>query len=434
MADQPRVIVVGGGPGGATAAGVLARQGIEVVLLEQARFPRAHVGESLQPATLQILEKHLGIEAQIRAAGFGRKYGAVYVWGESRRPWSVLFDARLDAVVDDLSEEELLAGDFEHAVNVDRARFDSILLNAARDGGADVREGTRVDGVLRDGDRVTGVRVGDAEVRADVVVDASGQGCLLGRTFGTTRMVTDLRCTATYGYYTGAGGLDGALGRHVQYVVTIDEGWVWFIPTSADTTSVGVVVRDGVPLTADRFDALVAEAGLPLDRGARLRDRGRDGLLFARDWSFSHRQVAGPGWVMVGDAACFVDPILSGGVDFAVRGGANAALALLRGFDGGPAALVAGLEVYNEQVRTEYRAYLRLARYWYGNNRSVQGFFWEAQRALGADAGSVPVRAFVYLTSGRYAADQHVRVFQQWQEERMFEALGVDPDRVRRDR
>lgn len=434
MAERRQVVVVGGGPGGATAAGVLAKHGVDVLLLEQARFPRHHVGESLQPATLTLLEQHLGLESTIRAAGFGRKYGAVYVWGETREPWSVLFDERLDRELGGLSEADLLAADYEHAVNVDRARFDTILLDGARAAGAEVREGVRVDAVIRDGDRVTGVRVGDTEIAADVVIDASGQGCLLGRTFGTTRLVADLRCTATYAYVRGAGGLEGPLGRHVQYVVTIDDGWVWFIPTGPDITSVGVVVRDGAPLDRARFDAMLAQAGLPLEGGQLLEDRGRNGLFFARDWSFSHKEVAGDGWVMVGDAACFVDPILSGGVDFAVRGGANAALALLRGFDGGRGVLSGALEAYGKQIRTEYRAYLRLARYWYGNNRSVDGFFWQAQRELGANAGSVPVRAFVYLTSGRYAADQHVKVFQRWQEERMFRALGVSRDQVARSR
>jgi flavin-dependent dehydrogenase len=120
-----------------------------------------------------------------------------------------------------------------------------------------------------------------------------------------------------------------------------------------------------------------------------------------------------------------VDPILSGGVDFAIRGGLDAALAIL---DGTPAAAVA----YEEELRRQYRAYLRLARYWYGNNRSVAGLFWEAHEEIPPTATSVPKRAFVYLTTGRYAADTHVRVFQEWQEKKMFRALGVDPNALRR--
>ena len=80
-------------------------------------------------------------------------------------------------------------------------------------------------------------------------------------------------------------------------------------------------------------------------------------------------------------------------------------------------------------MKKDYRSYLRMARYWYGNNRSVDGFFWEAHQEIEASL-STPLRAFVYLTSGRYAADQHLKVFQQWQEETMFKALGVDKDRL----
>ena len=419
MSDPVPVLVVGGGPAGAVAAAILAREGVDVLLVDKATFPRHHVGESLQPAVLELLERHLGLGPALAAAGFPRKYGAVYVWGESREPWSVLFDARLDGALPD-TEEALLAGPWEYTYNVDRARFDAILLDEARRRGVRVREGVEVTAPVLDGDRVVGVRTRAGEtLAADLVIDASGQRCLLGRAFGLTQPVEDLQATATYGYYRGCGGLPAPLGRLVQYVVTVPEGWVWFIPIAEDVTSIGVVVRARERLADARFEEIVAAAGLPMD-GAH-----REGpIRHARDWSFSHRRVAGPGWMLAGDAACFIDPILSGGVDFAVRGGAAAALAVLRVLSGEPAADV--MDAYDQKTLRLYGAHLRLARYWYGNNRSVDGFFWEAHRAIRADALSTPLRAFVYLTSGKYAADQHLQVFQGWQETKIFRALGVD--------
>lgn len=420
------VLVVGGGPAGATAAALLAQQGREVVLAEAARFPRPHVGESLQPASLRLLDRHFGVWERFATAGFARKYGAVYVWGESREPWSVLFDERLERDLEQLDETALLEGDYEHAFQVDRAAFDTILLDMAREQGAEVHELTTVDQVELEGDRVVSARLTGPDrvetVRPRVVIDCSGQRCVIGRKLGQPETVADLQSTASYGYVEGAGGVPGPLGRHVQLVVTIPEGWAWFIPTSPTRTSIGIVHRRRARMDRAAWDAAVREAGLPVEGAVFDEDTG---LRFARDWSFSHRRVAGENWLLAGDSACFVDPILSGGVDFAIRGAANAALAVLAA---GEDPLREAASGYAKSLRREYQTYLNLARYWYGNNRSVDGFFWQAHNAIDALSGTTPLRAFVYLTTGHYAADRHLKVFAEWQEQRIFEALGVQPD------
>lgn len=430
----PDVIVIGGGPAGAVTAALLASEGVRVVLFEQERFPRHHVGESLQPATIELLDSYLGLGPTLAAQGFARKYGAMYVWGETRDPWSVLFDPRLEHDLPGLDEAALLAGGYEHAWQVLRSRFDQILLEEAARRGADVREGVAVASPVLEDRRVTGVRLRSGElVRSPLVVDASGQHSLLGRKLDLTADVVDLRATATYAYYDGAGGVPGPLGRHVQLVVTLSDGWAWFIPVSADRTSVGLVVRERGRMSPERFDALLAEAEFPLAGARAVVEPGGERLHFARDWSFAQKHARGPGFLLVGDAACFVDPILSGGVDSAVRGACNAALAILTSLRE-PAAGDAAFERYERRLREEYRAYLRLARYWYGNNRSVKGFFWEAHSEIPPDALSTPLRAFVYLTSGRYAADQHCKVFEETQERKIFRSLGFDRGALRRAR
>lgn len=431
----PRFLVLGGGPAGASCAALLAKHGAAVTLVERDRHPRHHVGESLQPSSVKLLDHHFGLGPALAAAGFPRKYGAAYVWGESRDPWTVLFDARLDADLPTLTEAALLAGPYEHAYNVERSRFDALIWDAAVRAGADVRAETEAVALLTEGDRVVGARLrsGDTteDLHADFVVDATGQRCLVGRHFGLTRVVPDLRSTATYTYFDGAGGFPGPLGRHVQWVVTVPDGWIWFIPVGPDRTSVGIVTRDRARMDEARFDAILAASGLPLDGAVAVPHAGGR-LRFARDWSFTHAKLAGDGWLLVGDAAGFVDPILSGGVDFAVRGGCQAALALLRAYGVDDADRAALLAAYEADVAGDYRAYLRLARYWYGNNRSVEGFFWEAHREIPPHAVSTPYRAFVYLTTGTLAADRHLRVFDTWQEKKMFHALGVDADAVQR--
>jgi halogenation protein CepH len=432
--DRERVLVVGGGPSGSVVAALLAQEGIPVTLFEKERFPRHHVGESLQPATLELLDHYLGLADELSAQGFARKYGAVYVWGESREPWRVLFDERLERELPGLTEADLLAGNYEHAWQVLREQFDEILLREAARRGADVRESCEVAAPLIEDGNVVGVRLASGAIeRARFVVDATGQRCLLGRALSLTSHVPDMRATATYAYYDGAGGVDGPLGRHVQLVVTVPEGWAWFIPVSAERTSVGVVVRERARVTRERFETLLAEAELPMAGAREVTREDGDGLYFAKDWSFAHRRVTGPGWILVGDAACFVDPVLSGGVDFAVRGACNAALAILTELVD-PKAGADAREGYQARLRDEYRAYLRLARYWYGNNRSVEGFFWQAHAEIPPDSVSTPMRAFVYLTSGKYAVDTHYRIFQSAQEQRIFRSLGVDRGALKRAR
>lgn len=436
----PHVLIVGAGPAGSVAAAILAREGLRVTVVERERFPRHHVGESLQPATLTLLERHLGLGSAIDAMGFPRKYGAVYVWGEDRSPWSVLFDARLEAALPGLDEAGLAAGGFEHAYNVDRLRFDHLLYEAAGAAGAEHRLAVALSAEL-DGPegRFTGLRVRDEDgvervIPGDFLIDASGQSGLMGRQLQLTQLVTDLQSTASYAYFDGAGGVPGPLGRQVQLVVTVEEGWAWFIPVSAERTSVGVVTKDRSKVSLERFRQILDRAALPLE-GATLAPGPRgEPLRFARDWSFVQRQLSGPGWLMAGDAACFVDPILSGGVDFAVRGGCKAATLLLRALGEAAEDEAALRATYDDELRREYKAYLRLARYWYGNNRSVQGLFWEAHREIPPGATATPLRAFVYLTTGRYAAERHLRVFDVWQEQKMFRQLGVDGAALKRAR
>ena len=422
MKPMPRIVVVGGGPAGASAAAVLARHGSDVTLVDKQRFPRHHVGESLQPAAVTLLDEHLGLGEAIASQGFARKYGAVYVWGEHRQPWSVIFDPALERALErGMSEEELLAGAWEMAWQVDRSRFDTLLLNAAKEAGVDVREGAEVVDVVSNGDTVRALTLRDgARIDADLVLDASGQRCLLGHHFGLSELVADMQATATYGYYDGAGGLPGALGRHVQYVYTTEDGWCWFIPISAERTSVGVVTKTRRKLSESELDAILAKTDFPLEGARRVAVGGAKGPLhYARDWSFSNKRFAGGNWLLLGDAACFVDPILSGGVDFAVRTGCRAALVILRARDEPFESLA---QIYERDFKREYQAYLRMARYWYGNNRSVEGLFWEAHKEVPADSGR---RAFIYLTTGTYAAEQHRKVFAEWQERTMFRKLGA---------
>jgi len=431
---RPTILVAGGGPAGATAAAILAKEGAKVTLVEKAHFPRHHVGESLQPASFDLLNFHLGLGPLMASQGFPLKFGAIYEWGEASKRWSVLFDERLQEGADHLDREALLSGDYLHAYQVERSVFDQILLDHAASRGVEVRQGVEARSPLMDGERVTGLTVrgpdGEETLHADWVIDATGTRCLLGRHLGLNQEVKDLRATATYAYFEGAGGVDDTLGRSVQLVVTIPEGWVWFIPVSENKTSVGIVTHERRKLSAERFAEILSRTTLPMEGATPLPGPKGSPFRYEKDWSYTHTQFTGPGWMMVGDAACFTDPILSGGVDFAIRGACNAAVAVLSAA-ADPAEESAIMTAYQERLKDEFAAYLKLARYWYGNNRAVEGLFWKMHEFIPVSSISTPLRAFVYQTSGECDADAHFHVFSLAQEKKIFRNLAVDPDQVK---
>ena len=435
--QTPAVVIIGGGPAGATLGAMLAKDGLDVTILEKARFPRHHIGEALQPAAFELLDFHLGLGPKMAEQGFAKKFGALYYWGETRNRWSVLFDDRLEEDLPNLDRTTIHDGAYDYSWQVDRGRFDQILLEEAETRGAAVHQETEVVRPILDGQRVVGVvarKKGESEERefhADMVVDASGQRCVLGRMFKLTRDIPDLQATATYCYLKGTPSVDGALGRNVQLVVTVPEGWVWWIPISDDLTSVGVVTNEKRKIEEDRFFEILDRAGVPTEGGGITSGPWGKGFVHAKDWSYSHKRFVGSGWMMVGDAACFTDPILSGGVDFAIRGACNAAIALLRTFGEGGVHVMEPLLGYQSQLQREFAAYLRLARYWYANNRSIDGLFWEVHRVIPEDSLSTPLRAFKYVTSGKLDADNHFRIFTDAQEKKMFRALGVDKNEIK---
>lgn len=431
MVSRHRVLVIGGGPAGSTCAALLAKEGHDVTLFERVPFPRHHIGESLQPAAFDLLELHLGLKKKIAALGFQRKYGALYRWGTNNELWSVLFDPRLENDLPTLNNsEDLAAGAYDHAWHVRRDEFDQLLLETAISHGAKHVLASVAGVDVRDG-RVVGLTTEDGtSYEADWVIDASGQSAVVARQLGHLRQHDDLKAVSTYGYFEGDVGLEGALGREATYICSVPEGWIWWIPVGPSRTSVGLVTldRSALPRGPEGRQMLLdaaRKAGLPVEE--TLDVHGVSPLHGARDWSYSVSTRRGPGWIAIGDAAGFVDPILSGGTDFAIRDACNAALALLRIADD-PVGAEAVLDEYADRAQREFQAYVKLARYWYGNNRSVDGFFWRARREIQAHSEFVdtPLRAFVYLTSGQYSADRHYKVFIDWQEKRIFEQLGVN--------
>lgn len=387
------VIVIGGGPGGSTAATLLARKGWTVTLFEKERFPREHVGESLLPASLPLLED-LGVLPAVEAAGFVKKWGATMVWGVSPEPWSWYFKETNQR--------------FPHAYQVWRPAFDQLLLENAAASGVEVREGQRVLDVVFENGRACGVRVagedGEAVHAAAFVVDASGQAGLLGRALRLREADSDFRNLAVYGYFAGARRLPEPDQGNI-FIESYADGWAWAIPLHTGRMSVGVVVdsvsgQAGIRGRGVRAFYAAQLAGVPRLSAMLAEATLVEGPHVVRDWSYVSDRVAGPGWVLVGDAACFVDPLFSSGVHLAltsgVLGAAHVTTALRR-----PEMAEATGAVYQQLYYRQYHHFRELARLFYASNRTAETYFWEARRIVGGDVSEAPRQSFIRAVAGQ---------------------------------
>ncbi|MBM3222364.1 MAG: tryptophan 7-halogenase [Candidatus Tectomicrobia bacterium] len=387
------VVVIGGGPGGSTTATMLARKGWRVLLLEREHFPRDHIGESLLPASIPVLEE-LGVLPAVQEAGFLRKWGATMLWGVEKTPWSWYFR--------ETNQQ------YPHAYQVWRPLFDKLLLDNSRAHGVDVREGHQVVEVLFHEGRATGVRYTaegvEGQVQARFVVDASGQGALLGHTLQLRQWDAFFQNLAVYAYFTGAQRLPAPDDTNI-FIESYPHGWFWHIPLHTGWTSTGAVVdsrigQEGIRQAGPQRFLMEQIAQAPRT-AAMLRDAQiAYGPFVIRDWSYISTEVVGHGYILVGDAACFVDPLFSSGVHLALMAGVLAA-AYVTTVLKDPSMQAAAGQVYKEMYYKEYEHFRAMAQLFYASNRTTESYFWEARRLLGGEAHLSPRHAFIRAVAGQ---------------------------------
>lgn len=234
--EQADVAIVGGGPAGSTLAALVAMQGHRVVVLEKEKFPRHQIGESLLPSTIHGVFRLTGVCDELEKAGFTIKRGGTFRWGANPDPWTFAF-----------AVSPKMASSTSYAYQVERMKFDTILLNHARKLGADVRENSQVTGIIRDDDRVRGVSYTDTdgnarEILATYVLDASGNQSRIHKNVGTRKYSDFFRGIALYGYFEGGKRLPPPNSGNILSAA-FDSGWFWYIPLTENLTSVGAVVR-----------------------------------------------------------------------------------------------------------------------------------------------------------------------------------------------
>lgn len=350
------VAVIGGGPAGATAAMYLRQKGYDTVVVEKQRFPRFHVGESLLPENLALFDE-LGIHEEIKNRGYPKKWGAEFVsqCGDHVRKFYF--------------RDQLLSGE-SMAYQVLRSDFDQLLLERAREMGADVRERTVVTAVAphADGFEVTTTDEGARTypLRAGVVVDASGQDTFLSTRLGLKR-IDDAGRFAVFTHFRDVDRDEGEDAGNIRIIPFGDGHWFWVIPLGDRLTSVGAVVtKDVIRRNRDNIEAYFSTL---VDNTEALRSRMPNAsqvqpVRTVADFAYESSRYVGDRFVLVGDAAAFLDPVFSSGVLMAMssaRAAANAIDAAFQANDFSARALCS----YEREHRRKIKTVFRLIRAYY---------------------------------------------------------------------
>ena len=355
------VIIIGGGPAGSALGCYLSKAGIGNTIIESAIHPRQHVGESLVTSTTRVF-KDLDFLRVMEGEGFVHKYGAAWHAPGRAAEFSIQFREFPQKGVDQ-----------EYTYHVDRSKFDLLLLKHAAEMGSKVYQGVSVRKVLLDGNHACGVQIEVAgqmiDVPAKVVVDASGRRTMLGRQLGIKKNDPIFNQFAVHAWYENVDRGKGESADYIHiYFLPIKRGWVWQIPISPEITSIGVVAEhdefrnsklDQEAWFSSHLDG-TPDLALAMKSARRINDFKAEG-----DYSYRMERFCGDGWLMVGDAARFVDPIFSSGVSVALTSAKFASECIIDGFETDDLSeaqfkpyerkLRSGVEVWYEFIRLYYK-------------------------------------------------------------------------------
>jgi flavin-dependent dehydrogenase len=403
------VAIIGGGPAGCTAASLLKKynRDLSVLIIEREAFPRAHIGESQLPAIGSVLHE-MGVWDKVEAADFPIKLGATFSWGRDREYWDFDFYP-VEHFRDEPRPAPYEGQRLFTAFQVERAIYDHILLEHARGLGTEIFQPMAVREIVRDGDRVNGLRLADGRiVTARYYIDASGSSGFMRRALDVgSEAPVELRNIAIWDYWDNARWAVniGVGGTRIQ-VRSLPYGWIWFIPLGPTRTSLGLVcpARYHAQRGISPEELYLESVQSCTDIAALVEGGRRRGQIeTTKDWSHVSDRIAGENWFLVGEAAGFADPILSAGMTLAHSSAREAAYTILE-LDRGehvPAWLRAQ---YDNKNRKSIWQHIRFAQYWYASN----GCFTELKahcRDIAREAGfrMTPESAWAWLARGGFS-------------------------------
>ncbi len=369
------VAIVGAGPGGATAGALLARQGLDVCLIDKDTFPRFHIGESLLPCDLALFDL-LGIDME--AEGFLYKGGAEF------------FDERTGEHAVYLFKDGL-PGTPGYAYQVDRSKFDAAVLNVALNAGCELKAGVRVSQMQPEADHIT-LQTSAGAIQARYVIDATGQDALFAHRQKSMRRIEDFGLAAVFRHFEDLS--DEAWeelskqGKGNIRIVMIDQGWVWCIPLAGRRLSMGVVTRKR-GINHELFEETYAASPMlqRITAGCSKTD-----LHIIRNFSYRNIQTRGPRWFCLGDAALFLDPVFSSGVSLAMLGGERLARVLGAALREGREADPELTRPVSDHMAVAYTAFGSLVGAFYQTN-IVQNIFFAKHPEPGLRQGLISTLA-----------------------------------------
>ncbi len=409
------VVIVGGGPVGSTAASLLRKYNpdLSVLVIEKERFPREHVGESQLPGCAHVIDE-MGAWDKVEAANFPIKIGASYTWGRNSEVWD------FDFYPVEWWKDEPRPGKFEGqrrfmAWQVDRAIYDDILLKHAESMGAEVWQEVKVEEVLKEGDRIEGLRLSTGQIAAGRhYIDGSGVTGVIRRAMGVqSEAPRELRNIAIWDYWENAEwAVEIGVGATRVQVRSLPYGWIWFIPLGPTRTSVGLIVpskyyQESGKTPEELYEQAIAEQP---QIAALCRNGRRSGQIrTTKDWSHLCERLVGENWFIAGEAAGFADPILAAGLHLAHSSARDAAYTILE-LERDELDADWLRRRYNERNRQVISQYIRFAHFWY----SANGCFTDLQEhcaEIAKDAGLElnPSEAWRWLSQGGFALEDPTR-------------------------